>query len=608
MRICAFIGDMYRDYSSAIIKRLQTRAVENGHRIDIFGNCAVPSDNPLHAEGLKSILNIPPLKTYDGIILCSDTLHHAGLNRELLDNLMSATDIPPVISIRCDEEGFYNIVPDNRQLLYEITKHVLDVTEGGDIGFVTGRDDLVDSSERRAGFEDAMHEAGFEVKEDMIFHGNYWIDQGPITADFFIREDKSLPTAIICSNDYMAIGLIDELVERGYSIPQDVMITGVDNLPFSLSHIPSVTTSNISEEYLVDTAIECLEKISRGEEVDFYITVPGQLIIRESTIGKTERDLGAAYHKLDLIQKAYYDQTLAFVRLSSDYQDVMSKDNCVNLTLESIANLGLFKKVFLCTYGENDRSVIGMFDEKHLNKSCNIPFDKEDLLPKEYNKDFAGIRIYLPVHFKNEVYGYAVLEMDNEVEGFFDERLEFMLLLFGQTLNRLQLYSKLFEVSDVMDLYIRDALTGIFNRRGFEKNISNILDRKKEEDIKIAVASIDMDDLKSINDDYGHSAGDDAIRAIANCITKSLNKHEFAARMGGDEFEAVLFIDNPGRIGQFIRSFRTEMKNANKKIKEGYTLSASIGTAEVDSWETLMESMNKADKIMYVEKKTKKHR
>ena len=607
MRICAFIGDMYRDYSSAIIKRLQTRAVENGHRIDIFGNCAVPSDNPLHAEGLKSILNIPPLKTYDGIILCSDTLHHAGLNKELLDNLMSATDIPPVISIRCDEEGFYNIVPDNRQLLYDITKHVLEVTEGGDIGFVTGRDDLVDSYERRAGFEDAMHEAGFEVSEDMIFHGNYWIDQGPITADFFIREDGSLPSAIICSNDYMAIGLIDELVERGYSIPKDVMITGVDNLPFSLNHIPSVTTSNISEEFLVDSAIECLEKIKRGDNVDFYMTVPGQLIIRESTVGKTERDIGAAYHQLDLIQKSYYDQTLAFVRLSSDYQDVMSEENCVLLTLEKISNLDLFKKGFLCKYRENDRSVIGILEGKE-RRTCDIPYDKEDLLPEEYNRDFAGIRIYLPVYFKNEVYGYAVLEMDDRKEDFFDERLEFMLLLHGQTLNRLQLFSRLSEVSDVMDLYIRDALTGLFNRRGFEKHISNILDRKQEEDIKIAVASIDMDELKTINDNYGHAAGDDAIRAIADCITKSLNKSEFAARMGGDEFEAVLYIDNPGRIGQFIRSFRTEMKNANKKVKEGYTLSASIGTAEVESWGTLMESMNKADKIMYVEKKTKKHR
>ena len=518
MKICAFIGDMYRDYSAAIIQNLQKRAVENGHKIEIFGNCTVPSDNPLHAEGLKSILNIPPLNTYDGIILCSDTLNHAGLDKALLDNLMSASGIPPVVSIRCDEEGFYNIIPDNRRLLYDITKHILSVTKNGDIGFVTGRDDLMDSLERRAGFEDAMHEAGFKVSEDMVFHGNYWLDQGPQIADFFTRPDGSLPEAIVCSNDYMAIGLTDELIDRGYKIPQDVMITGVDNLNASLHHIPSITTSSIPENLLVEKAIDTLERIKAGEKVDLFTTVPGQLIIRESTGGTTERDIGSAYHQLDLVQKVFYDQTLQFVRLNSEFQDVMSKDSCVNLTLQCISALKLFKKAYLCMYGENDRVLVGYYTAREA-RACNISFPKEDLLPKKFNTELKGVRIYLPIYFKNEVYGHAVLELDPNAKAFFDERLDFMLLLFGQTLNRMKLYNKLFEANDIKNLYIRDALTGIYNRRGFEQNISHLLDNRKPDDHKIAVASIDMDGLKDINDGFGHTAGDDAIKAITNCIS-----------------------------------------------------------------------------------------
>ena len=62
---------------------------------------------------------------------------------------------------------------------------------------------------------------------------------------------------------------------------------------------------------------------------------------------------------------------------------------------------------------------------------------------------------------------------------------------------------------------------------------------------QIAVVSIDMDDLKIINDTYGHNAGDDAIKETAQCIDESLNKGEFVARMGGDEFEAVLVLSEP---------------------------------------------------------------
>ena len=78
--------------------------------------------------------------------------------------------------------------------------------------------------------------------------------------------------------------------------------------------------------------------------------------------------------------------------------------------------------------------------------------------------------------------------------------------------------------------------------------------------------------------------------------------------MGGDEFEAVLVLDNPGRIGQFIRSVRNAIKKANEGEDIAYTLSASIGTCELTDWSSLMECMNKADKVMYLEKKTKKSR
>ena len=180
-------------------------------------------------------------------------------------------------------------------------------------------------------------------------------------------------------------------------------------------------------------------------------------------------------------------------------------------------------------------------------------------------------------------------------------------MLLGQAINRSHLYSNLFEVSDVMNMYVRDAMTGLLNRRGFEKNINNFFEDKKMK-TPIAVASIDMDGLKYINDNFGHSAGDDAIKAVSECIGKAVGNKELAARMGGDEFTVVLVLSNPGRIGQFIRNLRNHIKAANNEHKYPFQLSASIGTCEVTAWEDLLECMNKADKAMYLEKKTKKTR
>ncbi|SMC59154.1 diguanylate cyclase (GGDEF) domain-containing protein [Oscillospiraceae bacterium] len=607
MKICAFIGDMYRDYSTAIILALQKKATERGHKINIFGNCSVPNENPLHAEGLKSVLTLPHLDRYDGIILCSDTLNHAGLSKELIDNLISTKNLPPVVSIRSDETGFYNVVPDNRKIMHDVAEHVISKIKDNDIGFVTGRDDLADSAERLAGFVDAMKEAGLEVRKDLIFHGNYWIDQGPMQADFFERPDHTLPKAIICSNDYMALALMDELIYRGYSIPADTMITGIDNFETSEVHIPSLTTSDIAEDTLANTAIETLERIVSGEDVDFYVSVPGRLIPRESTDeAMADRDIYEGYRELAFVKRTNTDRTRSFILLNTDYEDALSDDKCVSITLNSLKELRQFKSVFLCEFKENDREIVGYFED---NGDCivkNIAFPSTELLPQEFLQRDYNVRLYLPIHYKNEVYGYCICELDPDAESFIDERLEFILVLFSQSLNRMQLYRRIFEVEDIMDLYVKDALTGLYNRRGFERDISALFENGVTKKYPLAVASIDMDGLKYINDTFGHSAGDSAIKAISECVTKALNPDEFAARMGGDEFEAVLILNSPGRVGQFIRTLRNLIKEANNESGADYPLSASIGTCEVREWSMLLECMNKADKAMYLEKKAKK--
>ncbi|WP_173473220.1 GGDEF domain-containing protein [Eubacterium ruminantium] len=157
-----------------------------------------------------------------------------------------------------------------------------------------------------------------------------------------------------------------------------------------------------------------------------------------------------------------------------------------------------------------------------------------------------------------------------------------------------------------MDLYIKDSLTGLLNRKGFEKKFNELFDKDKNKLYNIAIVSIDMDGLKYINDTFGHNCGDDAIKETSKCIYNALKSKEFVARMGGDEFVAVLILTDVGRIGQFIRSVRNNLKVINEKQKYPYELSASIGTSELTEWKDLLECMSQADKAMYLEKKAKK--
>jgi diguanylate cyclase (GGDEF)-like protein len=156
-----------------------------------------------------------------------------------------------------------------------------------------------------------------------------------------------------------------------------------------------------------------------------------------------------------------------------------------------------------------------------------------------------------------------------------------------------------------MALYIRDPLTGTLNRRGFEQKISGLFDEDGNAKKELAVASIDMDGLKYINDNFGHNSGDEAIKEIANILDGALNPDEFVARMGGDEFAAVIVLSEVGRVGKFIRSVRSNIKKINQSGKYEFEIGASIGTCDLNKWRDVPECMNKADKAMYLEKKAK---
>ena len=606
MKICAFIGDMYRDYSASIIRCIDAYAREKGHRVDVFGNCSVPSNNPLQVIGYKSILSLPPVHEYDGIILCADTIDQAGLSKELIENLLNDADCPPVVCIRAEINGFYNVVPDNRAIMHEIARYVISKCKTGDIGFVTGRDDLLDSAERRAGFEDAMREAGYEVKEDMIFHGNYWITQGPEQADFFTKPDGTLPEAIICSNDYEAVTLIDELIQRGFSVPGDTMISGIDNISEAGDHIPSLTTIEISEETLANAAMGLLEKLYANESQELYLSVSGTIVTRESTGDEDAgRDVYQALRDLKLSSSNSIEAMREYVLLSTDFEESLTREAAIKVTLGSLKNESGVKECYLCRYQENDRLLSGYFN-KDVKVTDPIPFSNDKLLPDGFLEDAIGTVIFLPIANKNVIYGYAVLVVDTKEPGFINEKIEFIFLQAGQVINKLDLYQKYFGIADIMDLYIKDSLTGLLNRKGFEKKFNELFDKDKNKLYNIAIVSIDMDGLKYINDTFGHNCGDDAIKETSKCIYNALKSKEFVARMGGDEFVAVLILTDVGRIGQFIRSVRNNLKVINEKQKYPYELSASIGTSELTEWKDLLECMSQADKAMYLEKKAKK--
>jgi diguanylate cyclase (GGDEF)-like protein len=145
---------------------------------------------------------------------------------------------------------------------------------------------------------------------------------------------------------------------------------------------------------------------------------------------------------------------------------------------------------------------------------------------------------------------------------------------------------------------LTDSLTGLLNRRGWDKQMAAEESRSRRYGSPVCVIIVDLDNLKVVNDTYGHAAGDELIRKTARCLRSVVRESDTLARIGGDEF-ALLGIECD-EAGALALSLKLKSALADKGI------AASLGGAVRDPHLGLVGAMAVADRAMYAAKAEKR--
>ncbi|MDH7565962.1 MAG: diguanylate cyclase [Clostridiales bacterium] len=148
----------------------------------------------------------------------------------------------------------------------------------------------------------------------------------------------------------------------------------------------------------------------------------------------------------------------------------------------------------------------------------------------------------------------------------------------------------------------RDLLTGLYNRNYWEQLKSGALDTYPSRSFSLII--IDIDNLKYINDNKGHLAGDKAIRIVGKSIRESIRKQDVAIRYGGDEFFILLANTKKAIVEKVINRIRENIRKRGKK--ENIHIEISAGAACSDCTCEMEKIINIADSKMYKEKAGKK--
>ncbi|MBI5076703.1 MAG: diguanylate cyclase [Nitrospirae bacterium] len=163
---------------------------------------------------------------------------------------------------------------------------------------------------------------------------------------------------------------------------------------------------------------------------------------------------------------------------------------------------------------------------------------------------------------------------------------------------------------ELLSLSLTDELTGLYNRRGFlalADQYLKIVNRMKN---KISILYADLDDLKTINDVFGHKEGDRAIIEAAGILRETFRESDVAARIGGDEFVVMPAVISNASLGTILARLHNNIALVNARAGRSYQISISYGIAYYDPEEpcTIEELLDRGDRMMYENKKSKNHR
>jgi diguanylate cyclase (GGDEF)-like protein len=161
--------------------------------------------------------------------------------------------------------------------------------------------------------------------------------------------------------------------------------------------------------------------------------------------------------------------------------------------------------------------------------------------------------------------------------------------------------------AELRRLATHDDLTGLHNRRAFEREIERQLRRVKRYAEQGAVLLADLDDFKSVNDTLGHHAGDELLRHVAALLTRRLRESDIVARLGGDEFAVLLTHTDLAAAEALARSLEAELAGHPLRIDGAEVVAhASIGAAALDADVTPEDALRHADRAMYAVKRARR--
>lgn len=265
--VVVLVPDIANPFYSLFIRALEDRAHQKGYAVLLGDTRGTPEREMEYIRRVETRLA-------DGIVQLRPSSEKSQNN--------IPADVPCVNACGCEYTTGPAIRIDNRGAAKSMVNYLISLGHKR-IGVISGLKDNPHAIDRLEGYKEALAEAGIPFEKDLVAEGDFTMWSG-LNAAFQFCNMKNRPTAIFSMNDEMAIGAMQTLKNQGFKIPEDISVTGFDDIAYAKYSDPSLTTISQPAEEMGKMAMDMLLKVIEGEPLSQRECVlPTEFIIRKST-------------------------------------------------------------------------------------------------------------------------------------------------------------------------------------------------------------------------------------------------------------------------------------------------------------------------------------
>ena len=618
-KIAVFAGGWGDEYFREVICGISEAAKKENVDTYTFVNFSIQGLNALSNEGEYNLFTLPELEDFDGIILLANSFNQ-DKEVEYFSEKLKHINVPAV-AVEYELDHAVSLVSDNYAGMYDLTRHIVEDHGARNVLYIGGPEDHLENLDRLRALRDVAKKNGFHIPDRNVQYGDWSRESGMSIVSAWVEEFGTLPDAIVCANDIMAMGACDQLERLNYKVPEDVAVTGFDCLRAGQEFQPAIASVGHEWEVMGEKAFSMLFCKMNGEEQKDEVL---------PTCFVPARSCGCSYEQLQKVKTfgTRRKQVNIISGLDADahfrhiYRAVGRVENAEDLS-EALSDLFVREHLMegenfvmcldpeffrieegdynLCLTGYNDRmEMVGaLVNGKPYPRMMLQRNEALYWLAKKTKK--PTLYIVAPLMSDTKTYGFAVLTGSLRIAC-----ANQFYIWTRHTSQYLELVRRNLTISELTrrltKLSVTDVLTGVYNRAGCEQIAFPMLEEWRNRGGTGIIMLIDVDKMKIINDKYGHANGDLALRTVASVLRLGLPEDWIVSRYGGDEFFVGGRISEEEMDADKLRSsLEAHLEREVKKRKIEIPLTVSIGIAKMAPEDTvnITEYLQIADEDMY---------